>query len=510
MEIELKLQLDAKAREKLLHHHLFHGGAKPREETLADTYFDTPRLRLRRHDVGLRVREVGKRWIQTMKNGAGANGGLHQRGEWESPVDRPTPDLARLRELVDEKQIRRDALGADSLEQRLAPVFSTHIKRTVWDLHLKKGVHVECALDVGTLEHGTEKAPISELELELKAGDPAQLFDLALDLLKDVPFRIANLSKADRGYALLAPQPRVAVKAKPLTLERAMPLDQAFQQIVSNCLAHIQDNADNVAKVRDVESLHQMRVGMRRLRSALGMFKDVLRLPEALQLELDWLADELGSARDWDVLAETTLPSMARVLPEPARIAGVARAAADKAKQHHASAAAAAGSVRYTRLMLGITRWLEAKGWRDDARATQAAAGVLDQPVRKFARQILKRDERRLRRRARALSTATPEQRHRVRIAAKKTRYAAEFFSSLFPQRRVRPYVKALTGLQDELGLLNDITVATRLLTEISESEPALALEVGFAEGMLAARIPDEGKLATKRWKKLAKVPLPC
>ena len=505
MEIELKLRLDAKARDKLLHHSMFNGSAKAREENLSDTYFDTPRLRLRQRHIGLRVRHAGAGWIQTMKNGDGASGGLHQRAEWESPVDQASPELKRLHAAVDDKQIRRDVLGSDKLEQRLAPVFSTRVKRTVWDLHLKHGAHIECALDVGKLEHGTEKAPISELELELKSGDPKQLFDLALDLHKDIPFRIENQSKADRGYALLAPQPRDAVKAQALTLERAMPLEQAFQQIVANCLAHIQANADNVAKVRDVESLHQMRVGMRRLRSALAMFKDVLRLPEALQAELDWLADELGSARDWDVLAETTLPSMKRDLPDPARIAGVARAAADKATQHHASAAAAAGSARYTRLMLGIGRWVHAREWRDDAQA----GDVLDQPVRRFARQILKRDERRLRKRARALPTATPEERHRVRIAAKKTRYAAEFFSSLFAEWRVRPYVKALTRLQDELGLLNDITVATRLLTEIASGEPSLALEVGFAEGMLAARIPDEGKMATQRWKKLAKVPLP-
>lgn len=293
---------------------------------------------------------------------------------------------------------------------------------------------------------------------------------------------------------------REAVKAQALALKRAMSLEQAFRQIVANCIAHIEANAGNVAKLRDVESLHQMRVGMRRLRSALGMFKDVLRLPEALQQELDWLADELGSARDWDVLAGTTLPSIARELPDPARIARVMRAAADKAMAHHAGAAAAAGSPRYKRLVSGVGRWVQSKQWHTEATA---------QPVRAFAREVIKRDERRLRRRARKLPSATPEERHQVRIAAKKTRYAAEFFASLFPPRRVSDYVKALTALQDELGLLNDITVAARLLADIADGEPALGNEAGFAEGMLAARIPDEGRAATKRWKKLAKVKPP-
>lgn len=510
MEVKLKLLVDAKTRDALLRHPLLNaeGAPGPREQTLSDTWFDTPELRLRHSDAGLRVRHVGRGWIQTMKSGGSASGALHSRNEWESPVAGPVPDLAQLRKLVDDRKTRRNLLGAAALDRRLAPVFTTRIKRTVWDVHLHTGDHIECALDQGRLECGDQKAPISELELELKSGDPAHLFDFALALQKDLSLHIGSQSKADRGYALLEPGAPAAVKAARLTLASGMTAEQAFQAIAINCVAHIQANDQGVA-AHDVESLHQMRVGMRRLRSALSMFKELLQAPEAVRLELDWLAKELGDARDWDVLSGTTLPGLVKGMPEPARIEGVRQAAIAKAAQHHVAAAAAVGSPRYSRLMLSVTRWVHTMGWHENTAAMEKAGKRLAQPVIKFARQILRRDQRRLRTRAKNLRAATPEVRHRVRIAAKKTRYAAEFFGSLFKPRTVRPYIKGLTSLQDELGFLNDAAVADRLLAELSAGQPQLEAHAGFARGFLAAQVNRDSKQIVKLWKKFAPIPLP-
>lgn len=295
----------------------------------------------------------------------------------------------------------------------------------------------------------------------------------------------------------------MSVKAAPLALSDNMSVEQAFQAIALNCLAQMRGNEDSVANGDDVESLHQMRVGMRRLRSALGMFKGLLRLPDDAQRELDWLAKELGDARDWDVLAGSTLPALARELAGLKQIDGLQQAAGDKVREHRASAAAAVGSRRYIRLMRNLARWVQTMGWRDD-KAALAAGAPLAEPVRKFARKILKRDQRRLRTCAANLRAATPEARHRVRIAAKKTRYAAEFFASLFASKTARPYIKALTALQDELGLLNDAAVADRLLSEMVAGQPQLEGSASFARGFLAARVKNDGKPIKKRWKKFA------
>lgn len=508
MEVELKLVLDPKFKDALMRHPLLSGktASKPHEQTVADTYFDTPDLQLRQSDIGLRVRRVNGGWVQTIKRGTTVNGGVHTRNEWESPVNGAVPELGRLRDVVDDKATRRDVRHAATNGKGLAAVFTTKVKRTAWELRPAEGDHIECALDQGRLECGSKSAAINEIEFELKSGDPIHLFDLALALQKDIPLQIGNQSKADRGYALFEAKPPAAVKATRLELTADMSAEQAFQEIASNTMAQIQANAEGVVERHDVESLHQMRVGMRRLRSALSMYNRLLHLPQDLQQELDWLATELGDARDWDVLAGSTLPAVAKDLPNTAELDGLRMAAAGKAEEHHVATAAAVASPRYTRLMLSVNRWVQAKGWQDEQQIINKAGKKLVEPVTKFARATLKRDQRRLRARADNLSEATPEARHRVRIAAKKTRYAAEFFGSLFSPKRVRPYIKSLTGLQDELGLLNDATVADKLLSDMPAAQPQLMANVSFVKGFLAARTMNDDKQIVRLWKRFERI----
>ena len=508
METEIKLLFDSKYRSALLRHPLLAPSAasEKREQVLSDTYFDTPDFRLHDSNVGLRVRRVNGGWIQNMKAGTGAVGGLHHRSEWETPVDSSAPELLRLRDLVDDAKIKHKFLAGAALRKRIVPIFTTNVKRTVWEIQFADGTHIECALDGGKVEAGARKATISEIELELKSGSASHLFDLALTLLKDIPLHVGNRSKADRGFALTAPTSLVAVKATALELSKDMSVELAFIAIITNCLKHMQGNEDGVCAGDDVESVHQMRVGLRRLRSALIMFKTWIGLPAAMERELDWLAAELGDARDWDVLVGTTLPAVEKVVANRAEIKEVKEAAARRADEHHMSAAAAVGSPRYTALMLNMARWLQTKGWRLEPTQVEKQ---LAQPVLKFARKILRKDQHRLRTRAGNLRGATPEVRHRVRIAAKKTRYAAEFFESLFSAKIVRQYVKGLTGLQDELGFLNDAAVAARLLTHIAAAEPKLQENAGFIKGVLAARAERENSKIIKIWKRFERVSIP-
>ncbi|RSZ57159.1 CHAD domain-containing protein [Massilia atriviolacea] len=295
-----------------------------------------------------------------------------------------------------------------------------------------------------------------------------------------------------------------AVRAHALTLSPRMNVEKAFQAIMRNCLDQIEANETGVIKYHDVESLHQMRVGLRRLRSALGMFDEVLSLPLALRQELDWLVAQLGPARDWDVLAGSTLPRIAASVAGLAPLVPVQLAAADKANALHAVAGAAVASERYQDLIGHLERWLDERGWR--AMQLPADRVRLKMRVADFAKGILEKDQQRLLKRGRKLKDANPEARHRVRIAAKKTRYAAEFFASLYPRKTVRPYVRALAGLQDELGLMNDASVADGLLAQLGEADPGLKDGTGFVRGYLAARSEQAGGKLRKLWQRF--VPL--
>ncbi|MES2129269.1 MAG: CHAD domain-containing protein [Pseudomonadota bacterium] len=296
-----------------------------------------------------------------------------------------------------------------------------------------------------------------------------------------------------------------AVKAAPLALVRSMSREQAFVCIAHNCLAQVRANEVAVAG-GNIESLHQMRVGLRRLSAAFALFRDVLRPPAALRSELAWLDTLLGQARDWEVLAWSTLGQVARE-QEGKDLAPALRSAAFlRAEQAHAEAGTALVSLRYARLMQALARWLQDAPWRAEFKA--APRCCFDAGIVPFARNALARNARRLVRRGAELRDAGAPARHRTRIAAKKVRYASEFFVALLGQRKATRYVAALADVQDALGWLNDVSVAARLLDELGNCEPALAPDAAFVRGYLAGRAQRDTALVLRRWKAFAALPV--
>ncbi|MEB0136707.1 CHAD domain-containing protein [Actimicrobium sp. CCC2.4] len=502
MEVELKLLINANDVAALRAHPLLKEFARtaPRDQVMHDLYFDTPELQLRTAGAGLRVRRVGDEWIQTLKAGGSVAGGLHSRHEWETRVAGPVPDLALLRALVDRKSAWGQLLRTPGCEEQLLPIFSTQVTRTIWDLQLAGGDDIECVLDIGFLERDGQRIPVSEIELELKTGDPLHLFDVALALQQDVALQISNLSKADRGYALYVPQPVAAVKAQALVLHRQMTIVQAFQVIAANCLAQVQGNEAGVVHRLDTESLHQMRVGLRRLRCALDLFRGLQPLPAPLQADLDWLMEQLGAARDWDVLVGTTLPAVAAAARGEVRLAGLGLAALVHSREKHAAAAAAVGSPRTTRLMLGLARWLLVVGAQPDH---------LMKRLPGYSRGLLEHHQQRLRRRGKQLDESSAQARHRLRIAVKKMRYAIEFFSALYPAKKMRRYAEGLAMLQDQLGSSNDAAVADRLLRQLQDGPLELACSAGFVRGFLSAGAAIDDRLMREQARRFGAKKIP-
>lgn len=506
METELKLLLAPQHAKALAKHLLLkrHALAAPRVKDQTGVYFDTPDNDFRRNDAGLRVRRTGDEYIQTLKAGGGVQGGLHQRNEWESPVPGQQPDLALLRTLVPADMPWASALLGKDAAARIEPIFATQIKRTIWDLAMPDGSEIEFVLDIGHIIYGKHAVEVCEIELELKTGNALSLFDVALELLNDIPLQIGIQSKAQRGYALYwhATLPPEAIaenaqRAKPLQLSKKMSVEQAFLAIVGNCIEQIQANNIADGDPQDVERLHQMRVGLRRLRSAFSLFEDVIALPDDLHDGFSWLADAVGEARDWDVLANTTLATPTLAIAEGADIEAVRAAAQREAATAHMAAVDAVSSVRHTALMLHFGRWLMAQPWRTDANQHKALA----MPLVRFAHDTLRQDQKRLRKRGRHMEDNV-QSRHRTRIAAKRMRYDVEFFAALYAEKRSKPYIKALTKLQDTLGLLNDQAVGDALLVRLARRHTKLAGAVGFARGYLAARSTAGEDKLQRLWRK--------
>jgi triphosphatase len=478
METELKLQVAQPDLSRLRQHQLLadHAHDVPTEHQLTDTYYDTPKLELWRNGVTLRVREEADTWIQTVKTASASSATLHERGEWESPLPSGQPQPVEIARQIKSEKIAR-LLGSPGVAQALRPIFKNTTRRTIWNLELPDGQFVECALDTGNIDCDGQTVAIGELELELKKGNPTQLFELALALHEDIPLQIANDSKAARGYALIEKQAAKPVKAVPVRLNRKMSLEDAFRCMGLNCLQQMEANVPGVL-TQSVESLHQMRVGLRRLRALLDMFGELAPLPSDVREGLEWLAGELGATRDWDVLANSTLDKIAGL--DTAELKALATA---RARELHQALLVSLRDPRYTQLVLQLNGWLHGRHWR---RVTNFAENSpLSSRATDGMTPLLHKAQRRLRKRIDSLDQANPAERHRIRIAAKKARYAAEFFSDLLPGSRVKQYISSLSSLQDGLGTLNDMEVASKLLPELEKHGSSRS--VGFALGYLSS-----------------------
>lgn len=489
IEIELKLLIDRTSLPKLRRHPLLKSlcPAKAERAKLYSIYFDTPDHALRRANMALRLRRSGRRWTQTVKGGGGVQAGLHRRREFEVALPSPAP---RLDQITDPDLLQ---VFTPELRRDLQPAFVTDFWRTAWLLEFPGGDRVELALDSGEIKAGESRAAISEVELELKAGSPARLFQSALELQRTVPLRIENRSKAERGYDLLRPAGFAVVKAAPASIAREMTAAGALREILGICLAHLQDNANGVLYGEDPESIHQMRVATRRLLSALRLRATAASQEWTAELaeELRWLMSALGPARDWDVFLEDTLPPVLARFPDHPGLLELRRQALNRRAACRQTAREAVGCQRYTRLVLTFGAWLADAWWDETGKGKGALAG----PVTALARDLLSERQRRLLKRGRGLAKLDGGQRHRLRIAAKKMRYSLEFFAALYPRKAAEDGLKRLTALQDRLGALNDAVVTQALLAELAANEAR-----GLVGGWVACRAAQELGGLAKAW----------
>jgi triphosphatase len=465
-ERELKLELDAAAARDLRERRLKRLGAEAGgHQALAATYFDTKKLALKKRGLSLRLREEDGRRIQTLK-GPNEGGGLFDRLEWSIEVSGDRPDLSGLPGTP-----LRDLVSAERLQSRLRPIFTTEIERTTWRVR-SETAEIEMALDEGTLRAGDSTEPLAELELELKAGSPADLFKLARALGPAGAFRLGVRTKAERGYALAAGAAPVAVKAEPLTLPPSMTAADAFRAIVGGCVRHFRLNEPLVTEARSAEALHQARVALRRLRSALSLFKDIVADEEVDKLKagLRRIWQRLGEARDLDVVLADLEGE--RDAADPGRAELIERLGRDRDAAYD-RVVATLGEGRFRRLVLDLVAWSEAGPWREEPQRQ----ALREEPLETFAAEVLARRRRKIRKRGRDLTGLDVDAQHRVRIEAKKLRYATEFFASLAATKKARErhrvFLKSLESLQEHLGRANDLATGERVASRLPEEERA-------------------------------------
>jgi inorganic triphosphatase YgiF len=496
VEMELKFLLDSAALLALRGHSAFLGKSRPR--SLRSVYFDTARYDLREGGMSLRVRESDGHFVQTVKSRSGE--GLFDRNEWESDVDDARPEPASLAHT----QVKRLLHRSD--QNHLSAVFATEIERTVAEVR-RGGAVVEISLDEGQIVAGARSEPIRELELELKAGDPGALFELAKDLSGEAAIRLSFESKSERGYRLAGRDEAKALKAERTALTPDITAGEAFRRIVRSCLAQITGNVQRLTQVRSADALHQTRVGLRRLRAAFSAFEPVVDDDafERMDAETHWLSDSLNAARDLDVFIRALAPSREDQPDEDPAMAAFRQRLFTRQAAAYDEAVAALMSSRYADLVLDVAAWAESGDWTRDAAHSEAR----EEKVGALARRSLTHLRKQVRWKGRHLQDLDAERRHKLRIKVKKLRYAADFFSESFDcvdGKRRHAFIDRLRSLQDCLGELNDIAVARRTaMAAVDDRAGESAFAGGLVVGRREAQVPALTAQAAEAFDRFAK-----
>ncbi|MCJ2014213.1 CYTH and CHAD domain-containing protein [Methylobacterium sp. J-076] len=465
-EIELKLDCGGPDLTALSGHPLLKDVAATEPKLLLTTYFDTPGRALKEAGLTLRIRSEGGRYVQTVKAGSGQIG-LFDRAEWESDVAGDSPDPAAWAGTAAEPVLA----GAGT---ELAPLFTTLIERRVHPVSYGES-RILVTLDEGRVECASGDSTLCEVELEIESGGVADLFAFAQALAETVPLRLGVLSKSARGFAVLDREVPTPCKAGAVDLSPDADAGTVFRTVARSCLRHLRLNETAFLDgPRDPSALHQMRVALRRLRSALSLCAPLFEGdPKATALadEIKRVTEPFGEARNLDVFLHDTLPVLAEHNPGDPALDAVSEKAKAARERAYLAVQGILASPQWRGLLLDIAGWVEVGPWSEQDAARQDG--------RHFAAGILDKARRRVKKRGKGLRHLDAHTRHRARISAKKLRYGAEFFADLFPkpkaQKRQKAFGDALSELQDHLGALNDIETVRHLpLGLADEGGPAM------------------------------------
>lgn len=496
-EIELKLAASPEALETLRGADLIARHARNQGVTrrLDAVYYDTPDRLLDRNGLSLRVRRSGRRHVQTLKRSS--SGDPLARDEWEVALPEGALDLTLLPLAEIGEPLASLSAG------QLAPVFATRVRRRVRRLDYA-GALIEIAFDDGTIEAGEKSLPVAEVELELKEGEPAALYEFGLALLDIAALQIETQSKSARGYGLAFSRLPRAVKAKPVEIGAHDNADAAIAAILGNTYRQLLGNLAPIAARSGPEGVHQMRVSLRRLRSALSALKREVASPafEPIGREAKRLGHVLGPARNWDVFITQTIPDIEADGLADAGLSVLRTAAEPHRTESYAAVLNSLANPQTSRFLLSFGALIERRSWRSGL--PSEAMAVLAEPAADFARRVLTHTHRKALKRGRGFGSLRPDARHELRLALKKLRYTAEFFLPLHDGAPARKYLGRLSRLQEALGLANDAATTHELIADLRRSEagPELHFAAGSVHGWQSRHTIEAGRKLKRRWRR--------
>ncbi len=487
-ELQLLLELPSDAVAAFKQAELLTGSAlrRPTTRKLRQVFWDAADHRLGRAGLAIALQTAGQRRTQLLRNIKEAPTGGRILRLQDSPLVGDALDLTRLALLPGSDPGLVTRLAAEML----VPVFAIDLTRTIWPVVWNE-TSLSITLDIGVIDSAAGRVELCQVALTPTAGPPQGLYDFVQRLQRVVRVRLATHDPVQQGYRLVAgadwwPVNRAGIAA----LEPDMTVRQGILAIGRAAAAAVRAEVHALETSADPERIHEARVAIRRLRSALSVFRDVLPVfsRKALARDLGALASKLGHARELDVFLAETLEPLTRASGEETCLRGL-RLTASVLRANAAEAARQAVTApEFMAISCRLAAWFDAGIWPEQAGAEVAT--LLEQPFTNFARALLRKHHRKLQAEASALQDPKPVELHALRIQAKRLRYTAEFVRGLFPTRPAKRYIAALKSIQDILGTLNDAVVARALLPQLTKGDPiGGARAAGLVSGWTAAEV---------------------
>ncbi|MFZ4406232.1 MAG: CHAD domain-containing protein [Paracraurococcus sp.] len=360
---------------------------------------------------------------------------------------------------------------------------------------------VQAVVLAGKLRAVADETPAARLVLE---GAPDAVLALAGRLANDLPLLPPRAALAEEGRALARGETSRARRRGPPDLAGAATVEDALAGATGHLLEVMLHYAPACRLGAGPEGVHQMRVGLRRLRSVIKVFRPAAACPPLLEFDagLKALADRLGPARDWDVFLGGLGAKVAEAMPGDKRIAALLKAAEAKRQAAYAALRTELDGPGFRRLVLAGLALLVRRPWRLAAEeGAEDRLARLEESLPEFAASLLDKRWHKLCSEGEDIEEHSAEALHEVRLEAKRLRYAAELFAPIWPGKATRRFQRRLSALQEELGIANDTAVARSLVASLGGSVPAWA--IGAVEGFATARVRDARKQALGAWEDL-------
>lgn len=427
---------------------------------VTDTYLDTPSQDLMAAGYACRRRRFRDRSRIDLKGLGGNDGTVHRREELAVTIDEST--------MTEPAQWpaspARDAVQSRGADQKLVPLFELTQKRRIRHLLDERQEPIaELSLDAVECSDGDWQQTYTELEIELLApGDEAQLAHIVAALTEFPGVVPQPTSKFERGLAMAHRTSGVGSVLALGDVRADDTVGEAARKLIRPLFLRMQLHESGTYLGDDPEELHDMRVMIRRMRTAFRLARPYLDLTDLATIRkgLRKTARVLGAVRDMDVFRQKTEAYLAKTRGDREELAPLIRIWDVEYARRRNELLIYLNSKRYGRLKQAL--WARLETHLPDRAVAVSVRQTVPLILNEQLDTLLAQGE------LIELPDAPLSAYHQLRIDVKRLRYTLRFFRDVLGPE-VKGALKRLEALQDVLGDLQDAAVAVNHVRAVIE-----------------------------------------